>query len=764
MSDNSKIKTIIKCQNIAPLENLDKEIQSSSLKIAVFANNGSGKTFISRLFRILENQKPLELQVGDTSPTDKLLSFGKTNGSFSFEITDKDGNLKENITINLQERTLPTIPETNYLYHTFNQDYVEENIHALDYEKESDIEGFILGKANIDLTDDENKLAKLETDGKTLQTQIENEINKYLEENINHIQNIKRLDEYKSLLNAKIVFSGVDKPKQSVTKTFDELLADYNKIKSVPENLSDIQALSNTNIDFQLFNEIKENIRKEFSLSTLADVFKQKIKDKQAFVEKGLELHSKNKQICPFCEQELKDDAITLIDQYTQYLNDTESQTIKLFQGYTKTIEDITNGLKLLEAENSKRINFYNDYKTKYIPSLENTELQQISTKDLSNILQKITELINLKLQNISISVEVSEETLSDLQKHISIVNRLIDDNNKKIGEINNKKNKIGEENKSVRKELCKCAYNYLVETHSTNIKKVYGYATQVDALRKEINKKKEAEKVSKKSKVASTIKSVLSYFFSDKYTLDEENFRLIFNKTTLGKGQVKNVLSEGEKNIIAFAYYIGDTHLKVEKEDDYEKLFFIIDDPISSMDFSHVYTLCGVIRDIKNIIDKLNRERFIILTHNNDFMRIITANNIVDKSLILKNSIITEFNNNLTVPYISHLLDIYNIARKGGKPNHTTANSIRHIIETLTKFQNIETSSDSIQEYIREFIPKETKAYTLIQDLSHGGWRSEQQPITEDDFKDVCEIIITHIESKFKKQIEFCDNFQFAK
>jgi len=81
-----------------------------------------------------------------------------------------------------------------------------------------------------------------------------------------------------------------------------------------------------------------------------------------------------------------------------------------------------------------------------------------------------------------------------------------------------------------------------------------------------------------------------------------------------------------------------------------------------------------------------------------------------------------------------------------------------------LTKFQNIETSSDSIQEYIREFIPKETKAYTLIQDLSHGGWRSEQQPITEDDFKDVCEIIITHIESKFKKQIEFCDNFQFAK
>jgi hypothetical protein len=174
-------------------------------------------------------------------------------------------------------------------------------------------------------------------------------------------------------------------------------------------------------------------------------------------------------------------------------------------------------------------------------------------------------------------------------------------------------------------------------------------------------------------------------------------------------------------------------------------------------MDFTHVYTLCGVIRGIKKIIDKLKRERFIIFTHNNDFMRIISANNIVDKKLILKNSEISEFNNNLTVPYINHLLDIYMIARKDTKANHTTANSIRHIIETLTKFQNIETSSDSIAEYITENIPNDTKSYTLIQDLSHGGWRSEQAPITDDDYKEVCETVISHIEKYFKKQIEYC-------
>jgi len=72
-------------------------------------------------------------------------------------------------------------------------------------------------------------------------------------------------------------------------------------------------------------------------------------------------------------------------------------------------------------------------------------------------------------LQNISISVEFSEEILSDLQKHNSILNHIVDDNNKKINGINTKKNKIGEENKSVRKELCQCAYNNLIDIHATN-------------------------------------------------------------------------------------------------------------------------------------------------------------------------------------------------------------------------------------------------------------------------------------------------------
>lgn len=177
-------------------------------------------------------------------------------------------------------------------------------------------------------------------------------------------------------------------------------------------------------------------------------------------------------------------------------------------------------------------------------------------------------------------------------------------------------------------------------------------------------------------------------------------------------------------------------------------------------MDFSYVYSLSGVIREIHNIIPKLgNKYRYIIFTHNNDFMRILNENNIIKKALLLSNDTIKEFDTNFSVPYISHLLDIYIIARKGGTPSHTTANSIRHIIETLTKFDSISVSADSIAEYIRQNIPNDTKTYTLINDLSHGGWRSEQAPITQMDYKDICEVIVQHIQDKYPRQIDYCNS-----
>lgn len=751
-----KIKTEIICQNIAPIENLTRVINSNSLKMGVFANNGSGKTFLSRLFRLTENQDELILDSEGKSPTDKFLTFGKSFGKFSFSITDKQGDIKDKFTISITKGQIPHIPKTNYLYHTFNQDYVEQNIQTLNYDKDSNIEGFILGKVNIDLNEDESELAKIEKEGKELSEQIEAEISQYVQNKISNIQNIKRLNEYQ-LLETQNIFNSVKKEKFNVNKSTEELIEDYNKIKSVPENLEDIHFIEKINIDLTILNQIQENLLKEYSLSKLADDFKQKVKSKQIFVETGIQLIESDKSSCPFCEQVLNANALNLIDNYTKFLTDTEARTIRTLNDYLSTLSKNIESLKKIENNNSKRIVSFNEFKSKYIPSSESIELNFLTIDPLIQSLQLVINKIEEKLKNISQSIIIEQSLIDNIIRHQELLNNTIDKNNEEIGNINLKKNRINEESRATRKEICKGAYNYLIDKHQKNITYILELREKWRVLNDSIKRKKEQQKVSKRRKVATTIKTVLNYFFSDKYTLDEETFSLVFKRNILEKNQAKDILSEGEKNIVAFAYYIGDTHLKIKSDEDYEDLFFIVDDPISSMDFSHVYTLCGVIRDINQIIDKLKRERIIIFTHNNDFMRVLTSNNIIDKKLLLKKGELKDFNNNLTVPYINHLMDIYSIARKGEMVNHTTANSIRHIIETLTKFQNIEVSIESIANYIKVNIPNDTKSYTLINDLSHGGWRSEQLPINDDDYIEVCETIIRHIESNFKGQFDYC-------
>ena len=731
-----KIKTSLYCRDIAPINILEKEINSGSLKIGVFAENGTGKTFISRLFRLTDKVNNFVLDDEGKSPTDKIITLGKSSGEFSFKITDKENTIVENFRINIEKGKVPTIPNTEYIYHTFNEDYVEENISSLDYDKESEIEGYILGKSNIDLRDEEKKLESIKKEEEQLRLKIENEIRDHVSSRIDQIKNIKRLKEY-NLLTPQNIFGGVSKPKDSISKSFEELIADYDKVKSVPEQLSDINAIPELELDGELFNLIQKKSAKKYSLSSLAEAFKNKIKSKQLFIETGMNLLEKsaNQNTCPFCEQKIENGAVHLIEKYNEYINDTEAKTIKDFGNQKKKLEELIADIKRIEHNSTNSINKFNSYKSKYIPSSETIELKELDSIKIIDKIEQLIEKIDLKLVDISKEVIISDDLIESILHEQKNINSLTVYNNKHINDINIKKNKIGEESKRIRRNILKRTYNNLVEKYKNDINKAFDLSKSRKQLDEEINKKKEQQKVSKRSKVASTIKTVLNYFFAEKYTLDENTFRLIFKKNTLEKKQAKDILSAGEKNIVAFAYFIGDTHLKIDREDDYSKLFFIIDDPISSMDFTHVYTLCGVIRDISKVIDKLARERIFIFTHNNDFMRVLSSNNIIDKKLLLKDGKLVEFNVNSTVPYINHLIDIYNIAHRKLSPNHTTANSIRHIIETLTKFEKINISSNSIAEYILENIPNDTKSYTLINDLSHGGWRSEQAPISDEDY-----------------------------
>lgn len=754
----ANIKTIIKCKHIAPLENLQHEVRSSSLKFAIFANNGSGKTFVSRLFRLLENDDTLLEDGSGHNITDAYLTYGYNDGDFCFQITD-DESVKEDINIHIQAGVKPTVPSTYYIFHTFNQDYVEKNIRELDFIKNADeegMQGFILGKAHIDVSDDKKKLEALKTAGKTKKESIVQFVEKFKNEKISKIYNITRLNEYKEL-NPSNILKWDGKPAYELEKTVDEYIRDFDKIKSVPENLSNVPEVSIFTVDDKIIESIQAMLQKEYTLSEFSEDFKLKIKSKQEFVETGLSI-GKN-DICPFCERPYDKDALALVDLYTKYLTDQEAKTIKQLSKFCKDVSDLIAIIKDKEKETNKQIKIFNEYKTKYIASFEKEDLNDLNIEGCIKIAEDFIWNISEKAKNISIPQNISDQQIREFKVTIDNILKLISSNNKKINSMNGIISRINEENKNVRKNICRATFVYLCESQKKEIEEVKQIAKDYKKLEEEISKKEEAMRTLKKKEVANTIKQVLNFFFDgEKYTLDEETFHLVFKKRVLDKGKVKYVLSEGEKNIIAFAYYLGDTHIKISREDDYQKLFFIIDDPISSLDFNYVYTLSGIIRKLNTLFPKIKRTRFIILTHNNEFMRILCSNKIVDKRLLLQNGLLKEFKTNYTVPYISHLIDVYKVARKGLTYSHTTANSIRHIMETLVKFQNIELSDDGIDRYIQKHFKQDAKTYTFINDLSHGGWRSDEEPLLPKDYQDVCECIISHINEIYPNQISFCE------
>ena len=59
------------------------------------------------------------------------------------------------------------------LFHTFNSDFVEENIKPRHYTPNGDIEGYILGKAQIDLTSEKAQESNLVAKLKKLNVEID---------------------------------------------------------------------------------------------------------------------------------------------------------------------------------------------------------------------------------------------------------------------------------------------------------------------------------------------------------------------------------------------------------------------------------------------------------------------------------------------------------------------------------------------------------------------------------------------------------------
>lgn len=728
-------------KNIGPHTDLKNHYNGGSLKIGVYANNGLGKTFISRAYRLATNY--------NIKTINNILTSNETTGKFVFKIKNQEDPIKPSrvLSIDLKKDFEPKINnETGYLFHVFNSDYVEENLASYNYNPKGDIEGFILGKKNIDVTKEKEKMEELIKRRRVHNDKLETVV-LLAKNDLEDVGIKKNLTEYKNI-TLKNLLGDINVTEK---ESYDLLKAEYLNLESMPDGLKDV-----SKINFDLRNSVLIKVgnllHKSFAKSDLPKDFKEDVKSKINFVEIGIDLLHADDQNCPFCKQNLNKSANKIIDFYNQYLQDSETQTVK-------KIDKLIKELKLLQSDIQ---NYYNEFNKifidfelvkKYLPSSENYILSSFNDNEsVFNYINELVEMLTIKKADIT-------STEFDFDKQIKSVRDFLDSleddsrsANRKIEILNKVKNSIDKEKRHMRRRLCNAKFLAIKDEQKEKIHESLDLDSKISNLDKNIKEKENQFKIPRKQKVIESINYFLEYFFDKKYEFDEKKFCIKFMDESLFDNAT-HVLSEGEKGIIAFCYYLATVHTIIETEEDYKRLFFVIDDPISSLDYNFVYRVAHSIRKINKHFDLKSYDRFIILTHNLEFMNLLLRNNIIDQKFILEKNNIVKWDRRLILPYQSHLLDIINISKGDLDPSHTTPNSIRHVLETICKFEHLD---KNLEKYVteNEKLNDNSYIYSLIQDLSHGGLRS-QPPITQQDITEACKVVIKFISEKYKGQIE---------
>ena len=316
------------------------------------------------------------------------------------------------------------------------------------------------------------------------------------------------------------------------------------------------------------------------------------------------------KGVCPFCQQE----TITrsFLDKVTAYFDETyiqdKSQIELMISKYSAEINRITDFLNVIKEDV-----FLEKKKT----DIENlvTNLLSVSEQNLNMLREKV------KTPSIQVSLQPITEIVDSINDIIDAVNSEITLYNQKIADIKGSKRKIRDKFwRLMRKE-----YNSVIELYTASEKAYMQIRndSQKDLQAKisEINANIELIKEARKETVnideaVENIKNGLidigiTDFTIDKYSEEEALYRL---KRENSNEDVFKTLSEGEKMVISFLYFIELCKGEATAEKASNKKIVVIDDPISSLSHIYVFNIGRLIHNEFLRTEKYNQ--IFILTH----------------------------------------------------------------------------------------------------------------------------------------------------
>lgn len=346
--------------------------------------------------------------------------------------------------------------------------------------------------------------------------------------------------------------------------------------------------------------------------------------EKTSFAEKGFSLHSPNEK-CSFCG------AIISNDRYEKLKKYFSADEVQNFRNQLNEHINLLN----IEIKNIQGIEFnFNNFYSEYIEILN--EIKCDFDKKRDNILSFLNQLKNIIDNKLKMIFEESKELKINVpdsfeQEILSYNDIVYKNNSSSLKEMKNLSMNILRYHEV---QVCLNDFNYKNEMEVLS-----KLETEFNAKKAIIdNENKKIEELKDKvSQLKKEITELQSKTKNEKILVDEinkklelyVNFELEYMEEAEKKGHYivkckstgehRNItqLSLGEKNIIAFLYFIQKINEIDNPKSSYSKLV-IFDDPMTSNDDTMQYL---IIEELDKLIARLaDRDKIIIMTHNNHF------------------------------------------------------------------------------------------------------------------------------------------------
>jgi wobble nucleotide-excising tRNase len=726
---------------------LDGGLSSKSQNL-LFATSGTGKSFLSRAIRLFDGGAA-DAEENRTNPRNIVSEEGSAGTLELFEGAEQIAKLQLDTKTNQTQREVG-----KYIFHVYSTDYVNTELGRRQFQLNGDIDHeIILGRENKDLTEKEDqkveKQKALRSASDALQLKFDND-KRSLQRRLSISGN---LSEYNGL---KIPLEKNAPARPASLETLANIQLQFDALKSLPSDPA-LPVYPDTSTISPSPTNLSELLTTPVSASTIAEDVKKKIQNDPDFFERGVEHLHVNSETCPFCTQKIGSDAKATIEAIIAYFEDAEAKAKKELNALQLDVSRTDQAVEKFKLDAASAEARFDNLK-KFFPSTQTIGLSSPASKleEIKAKLHAASQAIQRKLQNLE-TTDFNEQDF-DYAKELSELSRIRERNQgliqSLVGLVTNSTN----ERLSIQRKGCTAFRREFLDQYRNDIEAIQNLESDILQLTVDIEalKKSSGEKVSAREKVADTFTYLMRFVFGEKYSFDRARFVVQRNKADMTRGGDRT-LSDGEKSILAFCYYLAQTHLKVETAADYERLFFVIDDPVSSVSFDYVYSVCQMIKALRITDGDLlfsggneRRPNMLILTHHDYFYNVILNNKVIDPSglfQLISRSGTHEIRSQkqFITPHEFHLGHVKAVALGSDLPCYSTPNSIRSVLEGIWRFSRPD--FDQLEKFVACLNDEHDLQIrsVLINDLSHGGKLYVESPLEADIVtaaKEVVEIV----------------------